>query len=470
MLSSLKTSLATLLLVATATSFCSAANKQPLIFDSDYGPFIDDVFALGLLVNSLDIVDLKLVLATSDRPELSATCIAAQLELSGHSEIEVAVGSPFPDYSERGSVCAIQGILGFAMEPECNQYSGPPPIQNGVEYMANMIMDSGRDDWWYLVVGGQSSLRALIEAYPEAAAKIDTVIVMAGNWCADFEPYPDVMAPTDETNIGCDPAAANFVLDGNNIQFNNVYYVPVVMADEIGGDDYKVFVDATETNAAANATLTWYKIWSAAGRADENLLVHAEAMAYDPDTESTPQFDPVAVMLALELLVDDCDRMTLFEMEGIHFFEADDEGLQPFPNAPRSAFSLHTGIPDTATLPAECPNITSFTFNVTDTPEMEYPVQVALGFNSPADKAAVYADMARRMAGEKILCGKDTSTLFTDPPVETPTDAPVTPEASPTVAPVTPEASPTVAPGGDSGVCTLGHVSAITVALISMLF
>ena len=47
-------------------------------------------------------------------------------------------------------------------------------------------------------------------------------------------------------------------------------------------------------------------------------------MAYDTDTESTPQFDPVAVMLELKLLVDDCDSMTLFEMERIHFFEADD--------------------------------------------------------------------------------------------------------------------------------------------------
>ena len=96
------------------------------------------------------------------------------------------------------------------------------------------------------------------------------------------------------------------------------------MADAIGGDDYKIFVDATSTNSAASATLTWYKIWSEAGRADDSLLIHAEAMAYDPDTESTPQFDPVAVMLMLELLVDECDRMTLFEMEGIHFFEPGD--------------------------------------------------------------------------------------------------------------------------------------------------
>ena len=107
--------------------------------------------------------------------------------------------------------------------------------------------------------------------------------------------------------------------------FNNVYYVPVVVADEIGGDDYKVFIDATETEPSANATLTWYKIWSAASRADETLLVHAESMTYDPNTESTPQFDPAAVMLALELLSDDCEeRFALFEMDGVHFLETGD--------------------------------------------------------------------------------------------------------------------------------------------------
>lgn len=136
-------------------------------------------------------------------------------------------------------------------------------------------------------------------------------------------------APTDETNIGCDPAAANFVLDANNIQFNNVYYVPVEVADRIGGDDYKIFVDAANSGEApaAAATLEWYKIWSEAGRADETLLVHGEAMKYDPETESTPQFDPVAIMLALDLLSDNCDkenmRMTLFEME-VRFLEPSD--------------------------------------------------------------------------------------------------------------------------------------------------
>jgi hypothetical protein len=100
----------------------------------------------------------------------------------------------------------IPGILGFGIEPACraafNDTAAEPAdilIEDGVAYAANLLMESDRDDWWYLVVGGQTSLQRLILEYPEAAAKIDTLIVMAGNWCADFEPYPDVMAPTDET-------------------------------------------------------------------------------------------------------------------------------------------------------------------------------------------------------------------------------------------------------------------------------
>jgi len=457
--------------IVSVVVFTSSAEKQPIIFDSDYGPFIDDVFALGLLINSQDLVDIQLVLATSEQPALSAQCMAAQLGLSEQAHIPVAVGSSFPPYEERGSVCAIPGLMGFSMEPECLAYFGDNEasnettaisrttggnvadiIPNGVEHMAQMLMNSDREDWWYLVVGGQSSLRALIENYPEAASKVDTLIVMAGNWCADFEPYPGVMAPSDETNIGCDPAAANFVLDSSNgVKFSNVYYVPVVMADEIGGDDYKVFADAalSGSDPAAAATMNWYKIWSAAGRADESLLVHAEAMTYDPETESTPQFDPVAIMLALELLSDACEepRMSLIEMDGIHFFEAGEgmtdlagvrhgthfllandltisccllaEGLKPFPEAPRSAFSLHTGV-DPSQLPAECPNITEFVFDPETTPEVEYPVKVALGYTSPEAKAAVYSDMARRMAGQQVLCGAETPKLDADSGLEDP--------------------------------------------------
>ena len=58
--------------------------------------------------------------------------------------------------------------------------------------------------------------------------------------------------------------------------------------------------------------------------------------------------------------------------------------------------------------------MTEFIFDPEDTPELEYPVKVALGFASQEAKAAVYNEMARRMAGEKVLCGVVTSEEPTD--------------------------------------------------------
>jgi inosine-uridine nucleoside N-ribohydrolase len=380
------------------------SDKQPIIYDTDYGPFIDDVFALGLLANSDDLVDLRYVLTTGENPTLGAQCAAKHLFLAEKYDIPVGIGAEFPDYIHRGGVCAIPGLVGFALEEKCSDGPTLPVDEDGIASVASMIMDSERDDWWYLVVGGLSSVQALVENYPDAASKISTLVIMGGNWCANFQPYPDVDAPTDETNIACDPSAANFVIDSTVSPFENVYFVPVAVADEIGGDDYMKIVQAAndESDLGAKATIDFYKAWSAAGRADPTLLIHLEAMAYDPETESTPMFDPCAVMLVLELL-DDCeDRLSLFEFNaGVHFLEADDDGLKPFPEAPRSAFSLlpisHGVMADE--LPAECPALTEFTFDPAKTPENDKPVTIALGFTSQAAKDSFYGEMAERMAG-----------------------------------------------------------------------
>jgi hypothetical protein len=141
--------------------------------------------------------------------------------------------------------------------------------------------------------------------------------------------------------------AANDVLESDTTPFTKIYYVPVEMADVIGTADYSLIVQAAEAppdsgsyDAAANATIGFYKAWSEAGRANPDLLIHAEAMAYDPETESTPMFDLCAIMVVLELLNEvDEDRASLFLFpDGVHFLEAG-EG-EEFPSQPRAAFSL----------------------------------------------------------------------------------------------------------------------------------
>jgi hypothetical protein len=224
-----------------------------------------------------------------------------------------------------------------------------------------------------------------------------------------FDPYPDVSAPTDETNIACDIGAANFVQDMTVSPFDRIVYVPVEMADEIGGDDYIKIVQAGESgaNLGAKATIDFYRSWSAAGRADENLLIHLEALAYDPETESTPQFDPCAIMVAMQLLDDDSceDRASIIDVPGgVKFLEAG-KGAS-FPDSPRSGFSLLPEGFDVAMLPMECPALTPYRFDPSATEAKEMPVSIAFGYTSPEAKASFYAEMASRMAGETITCVK----------------------------------------------------------------
>jgi len=47
------------------------------------------------------------------------------------------------------------------------------------------LESSNRDDWWYIIVGGQFTLKAKLEEYPEAGDKISMLVVMGGNWCAE---------------------------------------------------------------------------------------------------------------------------------------------------------------------------------------------------------------------------------------------------------------------------------------------
>jgi hypothetical protein len=97
-----------------------------------------------------------------------------QLALSEKFEVPVAVavGAPFPAIKKIGGACGIPGALRYIVEEE-----SPMPIltkaviNNDVKYMANMIMESGIDNWWYLVIGGRSSLKSLIKLYPDTLAK-----------------------------------------------------------------------------------------------------------------------------------------------------------------------------------------------------------------------------------------------------------------------------------------------------------
>ncbi len=122
--------------------------------------------------------------------------------------------------------------------------------------------------------------------------------------------------------------------------------------------------------------------------------MNAEAKLYNPKTESTPMFDPCAVMVALELLdAPKCENRTdlFYFQDGVHFLDAG-QGAS-FPSAPRSSFSLRTVTDTFPNLPPECPYLTNYTFDPKTVVEKEIPIQIALGYRSPEAKARFFADM-----------------------------------------------------------------------------
>lgn len=438
-----------LLLLVTAINYVSMTvayeyNPPPTILDTDYGSFIDDIFAVGLLLQSTDVLDPKLILTTAEEPEWSANCVTDQIARSDLSfEVPVAIGETLPPYSERGTVCGVPGLIGFALKDTCASKANPevpPPIPNGVAHAASMLMESERTDWTYIAVGGQTSLQKLIRDFPKALDKVQTLVVMGGNWCTGFDAYPDVPTPTAETNIGCDMAAANFVLEAAakahqlGQYFPAIHYVPIVTVNVLSGDDYSLILDAASTknnnnvySKAAHATIDFYKAWSANARANTSLLIHKEAMTFDPATESTPQFDAVAVLVAMDIARGEADkRVAQHEFaNGVHFVtnqeaELAEEHFEFFKGNPApAAYSLWTGHEASLNrknknhhdrISGRCEGLTPYHFDATlaptttahsssQLPPPPVAIQVALGFHSQESEKDFFHEMALRISG-----------------------------------------------------------------------
>ena len=383
-----------------------------------------------------------MILTTSEEPDLSAKCVYEQVRRSElNFDIPIAIGETLPPYSERGAVCGVPGFIGFALKDTCKDVVVPdddqPIIQNGVEYMATMLLESNRNDWTYIVIGGQTSLQKLTRNHPDAMSKIKTLVIMGGNWCTGFDAYPGVPTPTAETNISCDMKAANFVLESaaNIVEFPNIYYVPIATVNVLNGNDYSLITDAaspaiqelnninisTSHNKAANATIDFYKAWSTAARADPDLLVHLEAMKYDPATESTPQFDAVAVLVAMDIVRGKADARVGHQefANGVHFVTNDEaisveseSGVFMGETPPKAAYSLWSGnekmAENSRPISNRCKDLTPYTLSPKEE-SSPVAIQAALGFVSNETEQDFFHEMALRMSGRLLSIVVDTT-------------------------------------------------------------
>lgn len=285
----------------TKTSF----HPRPVILDEDYGAFPDDIFSLALALQLEDVMDVRGVVATSMDPGLSAMCMAQHLSKAGVSDrTKVFIGMDIHDAPFRAGIWIPEDLVGFPLRDKC-QATGQLATTSllGIEDLADMLEQSERDDWVYIAVGGLTTVHTLAMDYPKAMQKVKDMIVMAANICGEKEIYDRVWAPVQETNVACDPTAANFVFseDGPG---DTLYVMPVGPGqDTIDGEPYQQIVKAhaSGTCPGAEALLEFYFAWSEAARADDTILTHQEAMDYDPNVSSALRYDPTCIMMASQI-------------------------------------------------------------------------------------------------------------------------------------------------------------------------
>ena len=292
-----------------------------LIFDADYGSYMDDSFALAFALGSPEL-ELELALATGGpRPEARAAVLARHLDEAGRGHIPVGL-SPAAD-----TELDIGALLGWGAEYDLNSYPAGPPVTDGVEAAARVVRRraaEGQQVTW-AILGPSSAAASFASRFPELVQHV-RIVVMGASICtgmpspwADPEEdgggsprYPQA-ATNERQNVPAARAMIRAPWGGGPPTFTGIRPTLDV---QLGGAQYRRLRGASDDPVGYPALtplfdsyLSW---WTASsqmsndgptGRANDGTGAEVtstadEAASLDPLSASVVMFDVLAVFLA----------------------------------------------------------------------------------------------------------------------------------------------------------------------------
>jgi pyrimidine-specific ribonucleoside hydrolase len=177
---------------------------RALVIDTD--PGIDDALAILLALASPE-VDLRLVTTVHGNVELAQTTENARrvLHLAGRSDVPVAAGAQaslvHPQPERAGHVHGAAGLGGVQLPPS----PAPLDARPAVVALADLLMTSP-EPVTVAAIGPLTNLALLLGVYPEAAARIERLVVMGGSAGRGGN-----VTAAAEFNVWADPEAAQAV-------------------------------------------------------------------------------------------------------------------------------------------------------------------------------------------------------------------------------------------------------------------
>src|SRR5262245_20371160 len=202
------------LLVFAIASSTHAADRRPVLIDTDIGADIDDAFALALAVASpeIELVGVTTVGAGNpfdpyvgqrkDRDDHRAWMVCRFLTLSGAKPIPVAAGAdPQPK-------SPIDWQIQYRRHPAAIYNRTLKPVkESAVELMAKLARE--HDGLTIIALGPLTNVARFLKEHPDAARRLDQIVVMGGSIAVGYDGKPK---PEPEWNIKTDVVAAKAVL------------------------------------------------------------------------------------------------------------------------------------------------------------------------------------------------------------------------------------------------------------------
>jgi pyrimidine-specific ribonucleoside hydrolase len=261
--------------------------RIPLVIDTD--PGIDDALAILLALASPE-VDLRLVTTVHGNVDLALTTENALrvLHLAGRSDVPVAAGAQasliHPQPERAGHVHGAEGLGGVQLPPSPAAVDPRP----AVVALAELLVASP-EPVTVAAIGPLTNIALLLAVFPEAAARIDRLVVMGGSaWRGG-----NVTAAA-EFNIWSDPEAAAAVF-GSTVPTVMVG-LDVTLATVLTEQGIARFAGAGPVGATAAAILQQYldharDAYGVPGVAVHDALALTEAIV--PGTLGTVRRDVV---------------------------------------------------------------------------------------------------------------------------------------------------------------------------------
>jgi inosine-uridine nucleoside N-ribohydrolase len=244
-----------------------AAEKIPVIFDTDIGDDIDDTWALAILLKSPEF-DVKLVTTTCGKAEYRAKIIAKLLTVAKRTDIPVGLGA--------GGRDGVGGQQEWVKDYKLSDYAGKVH-EDGVAAIIEMIENSPRPIT-VIGVGPVHTLAAVLDRKPDVAAKANFV----GMHGSVRKGYDGGATPSAEYNVKANVAAAKKVLSAG---WREMAITPLDTCGLVRLSGPRFAALRQSQDPLVQALLENYRVWS------------KKTKVADLDASSV-LFDTVAVYLA----------------------------------------------------------------------------------------------------------------------------------------------------------------------------